>query len=64
MVDSIQPVIWMNGLVTEARRECVAGVADDEDQAVEAVQTEELVHQGLQLSQEHLRCGLSPLVSC
>ena len=37
-----------------ARRECVGSEAHDEDQAVEAVQTEELVHQGLQLPQEHL----------
>ena len=54
----------MDGLVAVARRECMTSVASDEDQAVEAVQTEELVHQGLQLSQEHLRCGFSPLASC
>ena len=54
----------MDGLVAVARRESMTSVARDEDQAVEAVQTEELVHQGLQLSQEHLRCGFSPLASC
>ena len=57
-------MLWVDGLVAVARRECMTSVARDEDQAVEAVQTEELVHQGLQLSQEHLRYVFFPLASC
>ena len=41
----------MNGLVAS---ESVSVEGDDKDQAIEAVETQELVHQGLQLPQEHL----------
>ena len=41
----------MNGLVAS---ESVSVEGDDKDEAIEAVETQELVHQGLQLPQEHL----------
>ena len=41
----------MNGLVAS---QCVDSGSDNKNEAVETVQTQELVHQGLQLPQEHL----------
>ena len=51
MVDEKQPVLWINGLVAS---ESVPVEGDNKDQSVEAVETQELVYQGLQLPQEHL----------
>ena len=51
LVDVKQPVLWINGLVAS---ESVHVECDNKDQSVEAVQTQELVDQGLQLPQEHL----------
>ena len=56
-----QPVIRMNVFV--ARREIVTSGGENKDQTVEAIQAQEFVHKGLQLSQEHLRYGFSLLLS-
>ena len=59
MVDVKQPVLWINGLVAS---ESVPVECDNKDQAVEAVETQELVHQGLQLPQEHLIMWIMSIV--